>query len=249
MTTSQQNPPATAPAVAAVSPQAALGLLFLRPLLLFVSFGILWTLPTAGERGDNLIWQNVAIVVVDIVSLLAAAALLRRAGGTLRQLIAPRRSDIGWGLLAGLIVIVGFFAATFVANLVVYQGAPPAQTGPAPTVPLWFGLWCLIVMPVTIAFAEEVVYRGVGQGSLTAHWGRWPGLLVTAAIFGFQHLALTAPDGPAWLARFLTTFLAGLMFGLLVWWFKRLNPLIIGHWLLDVLGLGLPMFLLAIGAL
>ena len=65
---------------------------------------------------------------------------------------------------------------------------------------------------------------------------------------GLQHLALTAPDPRAWAARFLTTFLAGLLFGMLLWWFKRLNPLIIGHWLLDVLGPGLPVFLASLGA-
>ena len=64
----------------------------------------------------------------------------------------------------------------------------------------------------------------------------------------FQHLALTPPDGRGWLARFLATFLAGVMFGLLNWWFKRLSPLIIGHWVLDVLGLGLPVFLLSLAS-
>lgn len=241
---------ATPTAVASVPASTALALLFLRPFLLFCSFAVLWLMPSAsGDPGDNLLWQNVAIVGVDLVSLAVATAVLRRHGGTLRGLISPRAADVGWGLLAAVIAIAGFFAASFVANFIAYGGPPPAPTGAAPTIPLWFGLWCLLVMPVTIAVAEEVVYRGVGQGALSAHWGRWAGLLVMAAVFGLQHLALTPPDPQAWVARYLTTFLAGLMFGLLYWWFKRLSPLIVGHWLLDVLGLGLPMFLAATAAL
>lgn len=249
MNTTDPTAPVGGTAVAEVPAPQAFGLMLLRPFLLLISFGILWSIPPAtGVRADNLLWQSVAIVAVDLISLAAAAALLRRHGGTVRGLIRPRRADLGWGLLAAVITVVGFFAVTFVANVVVYQGAPPQGGSGITTVPLWLGLWCLIVMPVTIAVAEEVVYRGVGQGSLSAHWGRWAGLLVMAAVFGFQHLALTPPDGRGWLARFLATFLAGVMFGLLNWWFKRLSPLIIGHWVLDVLGLGLPVFLLSLAS-
>ena len=39
------------------------------------------------------------------------------------------------------------------------------------------------------------------------------------------------------------TFLAGLVFAGLLMWRKRVIPLAIGHWLLDLLGLGLPVLL------
>lgn len=104
------HPHAVAPsAVASIPASTALALLFLRPVLLFCSFAVLWLMPSAsGDPGDNLLWQNVAIVGVDLVSLAVATGILRRHGGTLRGLISPRLADVGWGLLAAVIAIAGF---------------------------------------------------------------------------------------------------------------------------------------------
>lgn len=239
--------PAPAPA-SVVSGVVASTVLLLRPALLFVTFAICWWLiPAAGDRGANLLWQNVAIVGVDAVSIAVAARVLGRHGVRLRDLIRPRWSDLGWGPLVAVIATVGFLAAGYLANVLVYQGPPPASSSVA-SLPLWFGLWCLLVMPVTVALAEEIVYRGIGLDALTARWGRWLALFVSAACFGLQHLALTVPSPQAWAARFVTTFLAGLMFGLLTWWFRRLSPVIVGHWALDVLGLGVPAMMLALAS-
>lgn len=229
-------------------------LLLLRTVLLFaghgIAHGIARLADPAATWDGTLLWSNVTIVVVDLLTVLAAAWAMRRAGGSLGALLrttTPGR-DLAWGLLMAVIVYVGFLVASFVSNLVAYGGAPPAPAGSF-HVPVWYGVWCLLLMPVTIAVAEEVLYRGYLQPVLTLRWGRLAGLFVMAAAFGLQHLALTPYDPRAWLARFVTTFLAGIMFGLLAWWMKRLWPLIIGHWALDVLGLGLFPFLASIGAL
>ena len=47
-------------------------------------------------------------------------------------------------------------------------------------------------------------------------------------------------------ARVLTTFLVGLVLGALYIWLKRLAPLVFAHWLIDVLGLGLPILVLTV---
>ncbi|MFW6599385.1 CPBP family intramembrane glutamic endopeptidase [Propionibacteriaceae bacterium Y2011] len=215
-----------------------------------VVFGVMRLVDPATTWGSALLWANVSIVVVDVLTIVVVAYSLRRVGSSLRTLLRTRSvgKDIAWGLLLGLIVIVAFFAGNFVANLITYQGVPPIPEGGSIAVPMWFGLWCLIVMPVTIAVAEEVLYRGYLQHVLSERLGRLVGLLIMSVAFGIQHLALTAPDPQAWLARFLTTFFAGLVFGLLAWWMKRLWPLIVAHWLLDVLFLGLPLMMAAVGS-
>ena len=42
------------------------------------------------------------------------------------------------------------------------------------------------------------------------------------------------------------TFLAGLVFAGLFLWRRRVMPLAVGHWLVDLLGLGLPLLLAAL---
>ncbi|WP_157754730.1 CPBP family intramembrane glutamic endopeptidase [Nigerium massiliense] len=195
--------------------------------------------------GLGVYYNNATIVVVDIVTIAVVAALLRRAGFSLRDLL-PRftLADLGWGLLFSVILVVGFAASNFLANLIVYHGPPPRDTS-APSVPLWLGWLSLIVMPATIALAEELLYRGYGQHLLTLRWGRWAAWLVVAFLFGIQHIALAPVSVGFAASRFFTTFFAGLIFGALLWWRRRLWPLVIAHWVLDVLGLGLPSLFLA----
>lgn len=241
------NPSPVAPPPALPLP-AVLGVLALRPVLLAVSWLVLLLAVGAAALPGALLWQNVVIVAVDLVSIAVVVALLHRHGRRARDLIALRASDWWRAPLTFLIVMVGFVAASYVGNLVAYAGPPPADTEGGFTVPLWLGVWSLALMPLTIGVAEELVYRGIGQGGLTRRWGRWAGWLVAAAFFGVQHFFLTPPDPQAWLARFVTTFLAGLLFGALYWWHRRLAPLIIAHVLLDVVGLGLPMLYVALAA-
>lgn len=67
-----------------------------------------------------------------------------------------------------MIVAIGFFIATYIGNLIVYQGPPPVGVGVTPQVPLWIALWSIVVLPVTVAIAEELLYRGYLQPRLRA---------------------------------------------------------------------------------
>lgn len=226
------------------TPARALGLLFLRPVLLFVAALIILA---AGAAPGGYFYLNVVIVLVDVITVGVVLRLLRGEGRTLRDLLGPVRPvDLAWALLMFVILLVAFFIYTFVGNLIAYGGAPPAGSGGV-SIPQWVGLVSVIVMPATVAVAEEVAYRGYGQGVLTARWGKWAGLVVMALIFGLQHVALSMTSPQAALSRFIALALVGATFGLLNWWLKRLAPLIIAHWLIDVLFLGLPVLALTMG--
>lgn len=214
-----------------------LAVLALRPVLLLVG--------ALALRAAH-VWAgylNVLMVAVDVVTLVVVAALLHRRGGRLRDLLGRSRGvrEVGWAALTFVIVVVGFLAATFVANLLTYGGAPPAVASDGYVPPVWLGVWTLAVMPVTVAFAEELAYRGYGLHSLATSWHKGVAVIVAAAFFGLQHVPLSMETPQAMVSRFLATFLAGLMFGGLVCWQRRLVPVIAAHWLLDVLFLGLPM--------
>ena len=219
-----------------------LGVLLLRTVLLFAGTAVLT--PLLGGYHRALIWSNVTIVVVDVISILVIGRLLHRRGETLRGLIGARFRDTGWALLCFVIVVAGFLVATFIGNLVAYRGPPLDFVVFAP--PLWLGVWSLLVMPVTIAFAEELLYRGWAQRELTARTSRGLGVLIMAVFFALQHAALTRLDVEAQLSRFVAMFLVGLLFGVLYLWRRRLWPLIVAHWLLNVVGLGLPVLLTAL---
>lgn len=218
-------------------------LTFFRPLVL-ITIG--WPLFVYGDASAPL-WLNVGVVGVDIATLAILAATLKKEGRSLRSLLAFRASDIGWGLLSGVILAVTYFMAVFAGNLIVYGGAPPMSTATI-TVPLWLGLWCTLVLPVTTGLAEESLYRGYLQPAWQKHLGKAAGLIVVAVVFGLQHLAFAWTTPQAALSRVIALSLVGIVLGLLYTWLRRVMPLAIGHWLLNTVFLGLPLLYAALAA-
>ncbi|BDF97709.1 hypothetical protein AoKodu_00100 [Actinomyces oris K20] len=222
--------------------RGVVALLLMRTVLLFAGTGIV--LPFVGWIYNRaLLWANVTVVIVDVITLLVLSRLLARQDRRLRDLLAPSWSGTAWGLLAFIILQIGFSASTFIGILVAYQGDPPAS-GVLHGVPMWMGWWVLLVMPVTIALAEEGLYRGYAAEALESRFHKAAALIVIAFFFALQHAALTPLSPRAQLARFITTFLGGLLLGGMRWRCRRgLWPLVVAHWGLDVLGLGLPILL------
>ena len=99
------------------------------------------------------------------------------------------------------------------------------------------------IMPVTIGLAEEALYRGYLQPRLQGHIGLVGAVLAASVVFGLQHIGFAFPDAQAMVASVVRTFLAGLVFAWLLIWRRRVAPLAVGHWLMDLLGLGLPMLI------
>lgn len=213
----------------------------------FAAFGVFAALGTPDAWSWSLLSTNVSIVAIDVLTLVILGRLQRRQGKRLRDLFLPTAGarDLGWSLLVFVILLVSFVVTTFVANLVVYQGPPPGS-GVHLVPPLWLGIWGVTIMPVTIALAEEGLYRGYLRTQVGAWLGRIPALFVVSFAFGLQHAGFSMTSLSAVAARVFSLFLIGLVFAGLMAWFKRLAPLVVAHWLMDVLGLGLPMLLAAL---
>ncbi|WP_347348263.1 CPBP family intramembrane glutamic endopeptidase [Nigerium sp.] len=252
--TDTQIRPAKPAASHGVSIPALAGLSLLRPALLLLALGAvsltLRTLGVAHAATWGPLSLNVAIVGVDVLTLLVVVRLLARDGQSLRGVIGRfRGADVAWGLLIALGLMIVLLAVTYAGNLLMYGGAPPRPAGGEGfRVPVWFGLWATLLMPVTIAFAEEVLFRGYLQPRWSARLGSLAGLVVTAVFFGLQHVVFAWGNPQAAVVRFAATFAGGLLLGLLARKFGRLWPLIIGHWLADVVGLGLPLLFAAVAA-
>ncbi|MDN5687951.1 MAG: CPBP family intramembrane metalloprotease [Brachybacterium sp.] len=217
-----------------------LGVLAVRPLLILaLGLGLL-------AAGRSLMFANALVVLVDVVALIVVGRAMRAEGRRLRDLFAPWRwVDLAWGALLLVILVVGFLAANFLATLIVHGGAPPVPSS-APDVPLWAGLVAVLIAPLTIAVAEEAVYRGYAQPRLGRRIGSLGALVVVALVFGLQHVGVALTSGPDVAAKVLTTLLAGLLLGGLWLRMRRLVPLVLAHWGLDLLFLGLPTLLLAL---
>ncbi len=217
-----------------------IGVLAIRPVLI-LAMGL--TLLTVNL---SLIYTNALVVIVDIVALAVVALAMRAEGSSLLAFFKPWKwVDLAWGALMLVILVVGFLVSNFAANLIVYHGAPPIS-GDMPSVPLWVGIVALVVAPLTIAVSEEVVYRGYAQARLAGHIGTAVSLILVAVVFGIQHIGFSLGSPEAIASKVLTTLFAGIILGALMLWMRRIAPLVLAHWGLDLVFLGLPTFFLAL---
>ena len=221
-------------------------------LLGYLAFFGFFVLTGSGSPwGRTLGYANFFVsVTADVGCLLLLAWLLHREGKRLRDLTGFRRGGLTRDALIGLglFVVLGtaFFVASALGALLVYGPAAfdPNAAREAQTFsydpPLWVMWWATLVLPLTVAFAEEMTYRGYALPRLVALTGRpWIGVVIVSVGFGLQHAALPLVDWRTSLSRILAMFLVGIVFGVLYLRLKRLVPLIVGHWALDFLFLGL----------
>ena len=231
------------------SPMVLSGALVLRLVLILgcalAAPAIIRALDPAATDASIGLYGNAWVILVDVVTIAVVALLLRREGLRLGRLLSGSPADVGWGFLLFPIVAMAFFGASFLGNLVAYQGPPP-MPGEMPSIPLWVGI-AAFPAAVTIAIAEEALYRGYLQPRFEAWIGRWPGMLLVALVFGLQHIGFALGSPQAIVAKVITTFIAGIVFGLLYWWRRNLLPLVIAHALLDIVGLSIPTLMLAVG--
>lgn len=188
------------------------------------------------------------VLTADVGAFFFLRWRLKQEGMTFQQLLnlkAPLWKEILLGVALTVLFLVAFYISNIISWVVVYgpnvfTNPPTFDMSDLPQTPMWVLWWGLLVLPVTVGIMEEFLYRGYLQPRLIALTGRtWVGVLLTAFFFGLQHLVLPLYDVQTSLSRFVGTFLIGLLFGALYQRQQRLLPLIIAHWLIDVIGLGL----------
>lgn len=245
--------PISAPRPAFRAPLGLLaGLLVLRLALLFVTHYLSAIVVAAFEHDGRWVgWAaNLWIVPIDIITLLVVRGLLHREGLSLRGLVfdLPVFAAVWRGVVVFVCLVITYFVGSYVGNLIAYGGTPPMPGGGVAP-PLWFGVWSMALMPVTIAFAEEALYRGYVQPRMSDRLGKVVGVAVVAVAFGAQHLGFAIGSG--WqvaTVRVVASIAGGVFLGILYAWKGRLASLIFAHWLLDVLFLGLPFVMWALAS-
>jgi membrane protease YdiL (CAAX protease family) len=144
--------------------------------------------------------------------LLGTALLAWWLGQPYRPVITPKRA--WWVCLATLLLIP---ALAIALGLVAWQ----------PKWPEGLLLWLAVNLGVAV-LAEELLFRGMLQTALVKRLGTWPGLLLTAGLFGAAHL----PFSPLFA---VVTTCAGLGYGLAFHYSGRLSLAIALHGAVNLL--------------
>ena len=168
------------------------------------------------------------ILVAQVLFLLLPSILFLRAGGfPLGSALALRRPS-GRDMTAGLMIILGGLPVAWVlAWLQGFVIPLPREFMEAMAELLRADepgrlLWLLLLVAVTPAICEEVVFRGVLlQG--TRRLGATTAILLNAAVFGAFHLSFET------VYRFLPTFWLGLLLATVAWHTRSLWVVMVMH--------------------
>ncbi len=112
------------------------------------------------------------------VTVVCALAILEYRGGALK-IRGARLSMVLWG--TGMVLAVGVLLEPLL-SLFPYEYLEDLE---------WLmngGVWAVACSVVAAPIAEEVLFRGVFQGSLMKKYGAWGGIFITSVIFGLAHL-------------------------------------------------------------
>jgi membrane protease YdiL (CAAX protease family) len=199
-----------------------------------------------------------ALLPVNVATLLVVRALLHRSGVRARDVLGFNAGrfgrDLGWGLL-WLMVLYLPFAATVVGMMLVLHGrdafvsfGPVFAPAEMPAFPvdalLALGAVAVITFAPINAPVEELAYRGLAQRSLERAGRRVLAIILPALIFGLQHLFF-APTREAMVVYGAAFLVWGVGSGLIYRWQGRLAPLVISHFVVNLVST-LPALILPI---
>jgi len=135
--------------------------------------------------------------------------------------------ELGWqwsGWHTGWIGLIGFVA--FMATALIIQrtiGAPLSLPGRQISSQEFILISALLLVLTPVA--EETMFRGYIQTTLTRSYGVWIGVGGAALLFGLRHLPMDIYNGivqcaplSAWLSRMLQLYIGALLFGFVRYW-------------------------------
>jgi hypothetical protein len=218
---------------------------FARPLLLFcahlifagvfVILGDITPFQTAGS------YWSVYGTLADVGCLLLLHYGMRREGKRITDLFAFDKSKLlkdilrglGIFLAGGVILILG----SKLAGIVAYNSFSPVFPVGAyiRELPFWAVIYSRFIWWVIWSATEELTYNGYSLPRLQAAFGsKWKALMLVSFSWSLMHCFLPFINLQHALYMFILFIPLTLFLGIMYFVFKRLTPLIAGHWLMDL---------------
>lgn len=219
---------------------------FARPILLFsahlITAGIFAILGDETPFRTAGPYWSVYGTLTDIGCLLLLYFGVRKEGIRLVDLISFERKrllkdifvGIGIGVAGGLIMIL---LSGKIASIIAYGNLTPVfpEGSYIRQLPLWAVLYGRLVWWIIWSPTEELIYNGYSLPRLQAVLsGKWKALLLVSFSWSIMHCFLPFINIQHAIYMFIMFFPLMLFLGLMYMHFKRLTPLIVGHWLMDI---------------
>lgn len=180
-------------------------------------------------------WWSIVASLVNIITILILLFVTKKQKINYWELINYQKGKttakqiISIAMLILLIGMIGMYLAGYICYGVIPYAAPMMI---AP-IPVWLAIINIIVLPISIAFAEDGLYLGCGVNQIK---NKYMSIIIPALFFALQHSFIpTLFDVKYIIYRFLSFLPLTII---LCWYYhKKRNPLpiMVGHTIIDLL--------------
>ncbi len=212
---------------------------FLLPLfrsVLFIIVGLLFAWLTNQSLEQASRWWSILCTIVNLITIALLIVICKKEGTSYKKLIASPKGEgngVKFTLFIVLIMVLLGTSGMYGFGLLVYGYVPVTMVQP---IPVWLAAVNLILLPITVVFAELPLYFGYALTRIEEITGnKLLALGYPIFFYALQHSFIPlANDWEHILYRFLSYIPILLVIGMIYYRQRNLKPLMIGHGVLDL---------------
>ncbi|QAA32364.1 type II CAAX prenyl endopeptidase Rce1 family protein [Clostridium manihotivorum] len=210
---------------------------FILPIfrsLLFIIVGLLFAIATNQTLEQASQWWSVICTICNIITIVVLMAVCRSEGTTYKKLIfnKGRQGNLKHTLLIVVAMLILGLGGMYGFAFMIYGYVPVTMIHP---LPVWFSIINVILLPLTVVFAELPLYLGYALNRIEKITGnKILAVVYTVFFYGLQHSFIPLLyDYKHILFRFLSFLPLILVLVIIYYKNRKLQPLMIGHAVLD----------------
>ena len=209
---------------------------YLLPIrsIMFIIIFVVGSYITKKSLNDITNWWSIVATIVNVITILILLFVAKRIGSSYKELInyEKGKTKVKEVIIITLIVLVFASIGMNVAGLICYKVIPYMAPMMAAPVHLILAIINFILLPLTVAFAEDGLYLGCGVNSFK---NKYLAILVPAFFYALQHSFIPVLfDFKYIIYRFLCFLPLTIIF--CIYYYKKKNPvpIMIGHTIVEI---------------
>ncbi|UNC92172.1 hypothetical protein [Candidatus Contubernalis alkaliaceticus] len=202
---------------------------------LFIIGGLFFAAITNQSLDESTKWWPVLCIVFNVITILVLVLVCKYEGSDYRDLIQYKKGQLNFKNLLIIIILMMSIGVggMYVFGLAIYGHVLTILIQP---IPIWIAIINIILLPVTIVFAELPLYYGYSFNKIEENTGnKFLAMSYIIFFYALQHSFIPLLfDWKYILFRFLSFLPLMIVLGIIYNKNRALTPLMIGHGFLDL---------------
>ena len=209
---------------------------FLVPIfrsVLFILVGSIFALASGQSLEKASKWWSILCTFCNIITIILLIIICKSEGTTYKELIGKAKGNLKYTLLIVLIMLLLGIGGMYGFGFYIYGYVPATMIQP---IPVWLSIINIILLPLTIVFAEFPLYFGYSLNRIEKiTQSRILSVAYPMFFYALQHSFIPLLfDWKHILFRFLSFLPLLIVLGIIYYRNRKLKPLMIGHACLDL---------------